>query len=323
MGYDSQIKIKKKMISDVSNLLASNGYKERLMKPSIIPTIKHYCFYEEDDYKYFEGVNFSIHKFDRNYILAGRNSISASDYDVIKHNETLKLISKKLNIEFNTDYGSDALFPITKNPKRGLVNGIYFPYWHVSNQLNQLEHFCSSIPKQTNREKNIQKLFGSVFQSEIYGANICVNHLVTIMEMYFRNTFIVLLENLNLSQQKIMERKISIRGYLLNQYRNGLISWAEAIANSCSFQNIDSICRNYYLINSNIDLKSLYRLNGKNTYYKKLDRIFTQRHLNIHELKQNENYNYNDFLTDCKIIENVIKKFYRYLCNVYNVKPQE
>ena len=77
------------------------------------------------------------------------------------------------------------------------------------------------------------------------------------------------------------------------------------------------------MINSNIDLKHLYKSNGKNTYYKKLDRIFTQRHLNVHELIQNEKYDYSNFLVDYKIVEKSIRNFYRYLCTIYNIKPQE
>lgn len=319
MGYDSSIKIKKKMIKDIANTLNEMGYLEKRIKKNIIPYIKYFKFYKEDNYKYFEGVSFSISKIDNEYYLSGRNSIYASDYDIIQHNNTLKYIAKKYNLVFCTDYGDNTIFPVSKKPNEGMINGLYFPYWRINNQLSELRYFSNSIPKQTEQEKELQKFLGNVFQGEIYGSNICVIHLVTIMELFFKHIFTVLIE-LSLTEKQITNI-FKLRYPYNDKYQKGEISLADAVANSCSFQNIESICKNFRRINKNIDLRSLYSL--KSRYYSELDRIFRQRHENVHLLIEKENYNYDKFMNDCLIVEKVTKKCYRYLCKIYKVKYLE
>ena len=96
------------------------------------------------------------------------------------------------------------------------------------------------------------------------------------------------------------------------------ISLSEAVANSCSFQNIESICRNFKKIDNNIDLKKLYSLRSR--YYSELDRIFKQRHENVHLLIEDELYNYDKFIKDYSLVEKAMQKCYRYLCKLYKVK---
>ena len=94
-------------------------------------------------------------------------------------------------------------------------------------------------------------------QREIYGNNLCIIHLVTIMELYFKCTFITLLKVLY-SDQDILS-KFKIYSYNKNLYNNGKISLYEAVANSRSFQNIKNICNNFKEINSKIDLENVYK----------------------------------------------------------------
>ena len=316
MGYDSSIKIKKKMIKDVSDSLIEIGYLEKKVRKSITPCINFFRFYKDDNYKFFEGVSFSISKIDNEYYLCGRNSIYASDYDIIEHNKTIKYITQKYNLSFETDYGKNTLFPNSKKPTEGLINGLYFAYWKINNQLSQLRYFSDSIRKQTEQEKELQKFFGNIFQGEIYGSNICIIHLVTIMELFFKNLFTVLI-SLNLTEEQI-NNLFNLRYPYKEKYENNEISLIEAVANSCSFQNIESICRNFKKIDNNIDLKKLYSLRSR--YYSELDRIFKQRHENVHLLIEDEHYNYDKFIKDYSLVEKAMQKCYRYLCKLYKVK---
>lgn len=317
MGYDSEIKIKKRMIKDIANTFIDLGYKELNKKNTILPSIKQFSFYEDDNYKYFEGVLFAIYKTDNGYILAGRNSCFASDYDIIMHNRTLENISNKYNLVFSTDCGDCKLFVESRNPKEGMINGIYFPYWNVSNQLNMLKYFCDSIPKQTKQEKDMQKILGSVFQREIYGSNICIIHLVTILEMYFKNTFINIIK-LTLSEEDI-KKKFKLNSYSNRKYKSGEFSIYEAAANSCSFQNIESICKTFN--NLDIDLETLFK--NRRRYYEKLDLIFQHRHDSVHLLMTEAKYNYDKFLADSLTVERVINLTYRSLCKKCKVVCQK
>ena len=319
MGYDSTINIKKKNIKEISEILIGMGFEIIKTKKSKRLHLKDYKFYLDDNYKYFEGVNYYIVKVDRKYYLGGRNSIYCSDYDLIMHNNVLKKISKKYNVSFDTDEGENMYFKVRSKPYCGLVNGLYFVYWRVHNQIEELRYFQSSIPLQTESEKNIQFFFGPIMQREIYGNNLCVIHLVTIMELYFKFTFIVLLKILY--SNKCILKKFKINSYYKKLYNNKKISIYEAVANSSSFQNIKSICKNFKKIDSNIDLEKVYR-KMKGDYYKKLDNIFVQRHNNVHLLSENENYRYNEFIEDAKIVERAIKQCYIYLCKFYKVKKQ-
>ena len=319
MGYDSSINIKKKNIKEISSILNGMGFEIIKTKKSNKLYLEDYKFYLDDNYKYFEGVRFYIVKVDGKYYLGGRNSIYCSDYDLIMHNNVLKKISKRYNISFETDEGENKYFKIRRKPYYGLVNGLYFTYWKVYNQVQELRFFQSSIPMQTESEKNIQELFGACMQREIYGNNLCIIHLVTIMELYFKYTFITLLKVLY-SEQYILS-KFKINKYNRNLYNNGKISLYEAVANSYSFQNIKNICDNFKKINSGIDLENVYK-KMKGNYYKKLDNIFVQRHNNVHRLFGNENYKHNEFTKDAKIVEKSIEQCYIYLCKFYKVKKQ-
>lgn len=316
MGYDSTIKIKRNTISKISNTLIELGYEKIKNKSILDSSTKLFKFYSDDNFKYFEGVLFSISKVNNNYYLSGRNSIYASEYDLIKHNNTIKSIIEKFDLEFCTDEGENSFFPVSKHPSEGITNGLFFIYWRVSNQLESLKYFLSSVPKQTHQEKTIQQLFGNVFQREIYGSNICIIHLVTIMELFYRQIFRVLLQ-FDLTDEEISTR-FKLRFPYNEEFEKGQMSLIDAAANSCSFQNIESICRNFNKLNPNINLQNLY--SSRSRYYDELSRIFKQRHENVHLLLENDKYSFNKFMGDSLIVEKAIKKCYRYLCKVYRIK---
>lgn len=323
MGYDSRIDIVFSEIPYVESLLQKNGFKK------IVDRVDRYQLatyrkYIDDQCKFKEGTLFCIYKSKNTYSVCGRNWASCSSFDLKLHNDTLSYLSSQLKRDFYTDEGTNLLFetgPLTY----GVENALGFPFGFIHNQIEDILYFLSRISPLSESQIALNKVFGgnTFFNQESFSVNLLSIYTISILETYFKTTFINILKCLTPSVVSKIESKTNIPKYAQEQYSRGLIDNEQKIAEGYSFQNIKSIIKTYKN-RFGVDLTPVFI---KKTYLKKsvleiVDEMFSIRHNNVHHL----HYAYlteDAFIKRLTIIVKTLNETYRFLCKHYSVKRIE
>jgi hypothetical protein len=114
-------------------------------------------------------------------------------------------------------------------------------------------------------------------------ANMLVPFLVSVLEEYFRSTYIALLKYS--AKKESITGNARIAGDELVSVSRGELSLEEAVAKTKSFQDIKRICQSFREIDSDLDIGGLLKKpyhRRKESIYETLERIISQRHKVIH-----------------------------------------
>jgi hypothetical protein len=156
----------------------------------------------------------------------------------------------------------------------------------------------------------------------MFNANVYSTYLCSLIEEYFRATYIALLKYSD-RKEKILNVKFS--PYDMVEISNGERTVEEVFASTLSFQNIQKICSNFHYLDNKIDigqeLKKPYH-NRKKNLYDQIDDILERRHKLIHRLEIDDKYLSSNLQKDIQDVAVVIKKVYIYICTRYGWEPQ-
>lgn len=313
MGNDANIHINKKNFSksDVYELLKILGYKRQK---------GGYRFYIDDNYKYYCPVNiWKAEETKNEYIYSIRTQIWANGYDIQKMNHTLRCFKKYCKAWFDTDEGKNRYFK-EGNLIEKAEAGCYYAVDKLFNHFSELENYSKRYPEDDISLKHLTKM-GLITPNSL-NANVYVTYLCSIIEEYFRSTYIALLKYSN-KKEKIMNSKLS--PYDLSAISNGSESIEEAYAKILSFQNISKICSSFHSLNNKIDingvLKKPYR-GRKKSLYSTINDILEHRHGIVHRLDFDIKYHSNDLLKDIGDTKVSIIRVYNHICDIYGWEKQ-
>lgn len=315
MGYDASIYIQKNnaTLSDVDRLLKLLGYTKYNGA---------YRFFIDDDYKYYCPIwARKNNKSNKEYVIDVRTQIWASSYDLKKINETLYCFKKYLKATFYTDVGKNRYFEEAELLDKAEA-GCYYAADRLFNHFSDLKRAIAIFPKDSEAEKAISKI--GVISANSINANVYTAYLCSIVEEYFRTTYIALLKYSN-KKEKIMSSN-KLFEHDLRMVLNGEESIEEAYARTLSFQNIEKICDNFRKLDQKLDIskplkKSYHR--RKESLYESVNRMLEHRHGIIHRLDFNNNYYSNNLSKDINDTIKIIKRVYNYLCEKYNWEKQD
>lgn len=314
MGYDASVCIKKKYTkSAIEKILLLMGYEKR---GEIF-----YCG-NDDEYKLFTGVTVWLsNENEQERIYRVRTSIFALGYDLKKMNETLRSLKQYCDASFKSDYGKNRYFP-EDNLIKGAESGCYFAVEKLFNNFSSFRHALSKYPADLEADKSVYEMYGVPMPS-VFNANVYSTYLCSLIEEYFRATYIALLKYSD-RKEKILNVKFS--PYDITDISNGKKTVEEAFANTLSFQNIHKICSNFHALDNKLDigkaLKEPYHKRKRNLY-EQVDNILERRHSLIHHLELDANYSTENLQKDIDDITVAIKRVYRYLCQYYGWEEQE
>lgn len=205
---------------------------------------------------------------------------------------------------------------------KGAESGCHFAAERLFNNFSHLERALSKYPDDNETDKAAYEMYG-MLTSSVFNANVYSTYLCSLIEEYFKATYIALLKYSN-RKEKILNVKFS--PYDMEDISVGKKTVEEVFASTLSFQNIHKICSNFHALDNKLDigktLKEPYHKRKKNLY-EQINDILERRHGLIHHLELDTAYNTKSLQKDIKDITNVIKRVYRYLCIYYNWEEQE
>lgn len=314
MGYDAYVHIKKKYSkSSIENLLRMMDYEKKGQY--------FYCG-NDDEYKLFTGVSIWLSDEDNEeWIYRIRSQIFAVGYDLKKMNDTIRGLKQYCDATFKSDEGKNRYFKEDILIK-GAQSGCYFATENLFNNFSLLRHALSKYPDDNEAEKSMYELSGFP-TTNVFNANIYLTYLCSLIEEYFRTTYIALLKY---SERKDKILNVKFSPYDMVEISNGKKTVEEVFASTLSFQNINKICSNFHILDNNLDigkvLKKPYH-NRKKNLYEQMNDILERRHGLIHRLEIDNSYSSEYLKRDIQDVTVAFKRVYSYICKHYNWLEQE
>lgn len=306
MGNDAYVHIDKKnhSVKSIENLLFMLDFEKRN---------DFYYFGNDEEYKYFSGV--CVWKCDENtdeLIYRVRTQIFASGYDIKKQNDTIRAFKKYCNAWFVGDMGKNRYFKVEKLVK-GAESGCCFAIKKLDNNFSLLLYSLSKYP--LDNEGEIQMSSWGIPTPSVFNANVYLAYLCSLMEDFFRSTYVALLKYSE-NKEKII-KNVKLSPFDLIDISNGNKSLEEALARTLSFQNIEKINSNFMAIDKKYDLgrvlKKPYK-NRKESLYEQINRLFECRHAMIHKTEINIDYGTESLKKDITDIKVAFKRAYEFIC---------
>lgn len=315
MGRDSFVYIKKGNTRiAVGDQLLLLGYKKYG---------QHYYCGNDWDYKHQSGV--SAWFIDREEadeyaaVLWVRTQSYANAYDVNFQNLTLRHLKKYFYTYFDSDMGKNRYFKVEGDiTKKGAENGCLFAIDNLGNKFGELIYALSKYPKDSDSEK--QMMTYGIASPYVFNANVYLAYLCSIIEQYYKQTFIALLKFAD-NKESILKGGNKLSAYDLSEISDGKMSVEEAYANTLSFQNIWKISSNFRSINPKLDISSVLKKpyhNRKETLLSAMNRILELRHGLIHRMDIDLTYSSEKLLKDINDVKVSLRRTYSYICKTFN-----
>ena len=308
MGYDA-----------VNHLPAS------LSKRKLIEHIKllgfqgkgsHYFFFEDDEYKYLYGVLLSIVTRNNEVLVYTRTPIHCSEHDLKYQNYVIKQIKQYFGGYFLSDCGKNRYFPENAEKTTAPERGCYAAHFRLFNIFSGINNLLSNYSEDENVVEMFES-FGTPSGTTLL-SNISTTYLSSVIENYFRQLYIVLLQYSDKKEKVIAGAKVN--NYDLFQVSEKRLSVEEAVALSKSFQNIHKIHSYFSEIDKRIDIYGILSKpyhGRKETLYETIDRVLEHRHSLVHRMNIDINYKKADILRDVASVEVALTKVYHHICSVY------
>ena len=134
-----------------------------------------------------------------------RTQAFASGYDIKKQNDTIRYLKKYCQAYFESDIGKNRYFDIDRLVK-GAESGCYFAIQNLDNHFSLLCHSLRKYPNDVEAEKSMVE-FGIPTPSS-FNANVYLSYLCSLIEEFFRATYIALLKLITKEEKVYMNKWI-------------------------------------------------------------------------------------------------------------------
>jgi hypothetical protein len=240
------------------------------------------------------------------------------------HNYTIKQLKNRFGGYFATDNGKNKYLK-NENPYiQKEEAGCYQAYGRFFGNLHRASYTINTwISAKTDVDWASKKIgeidFIDSTNPLVLTVNMAIPFIVSIIEDYFRSTYLALLKYSQKKELIIRDSRLQMEDIVL--VTKGEITVEDAIARSRSFQNIKRIDQSFRDLDKKIDLNGI--LNRPYPKYKKpiyntFDDLISKRHGIIHRAEFVLNYSPKKLLKDMQIVEIGVKEFYKALIEINN-----
>ena len=286
----------------------------------------HYHWFEKKDYLSKTGVEITIFKVTEdhkkyargNWALHLRNTYSATWHDVNMLNHILRTAKQKFGGDIYGDYGKNRYAPLWEDRSNAMSRGIA---WVCEMTHHNISAVTFSLPKEIiNHKKNYGEL-ELVLKSHdpsrvIY--NGLIPFLVSILEFYFKNIFIIGLKYDSSANLKIANHSQKVS--FIDLQNN--VDSEELIAESYTFQNMRQAKKafNEWL---DIDIEAIISTNtSNNDLWNKLESLIKYRHEIVHHLGVDTQLSRDNFIEQSKVVTDILETLVAHFSKKYEIEVE-
>jgi len=322
MSYESISKLPPTTkILDVMDLLELLDFR-RVPRPQFRPKgeIAQYYWFQEAEYRSYSGVFLSLIKeIDRQVVVYTRTLASRSYYDLKQQNRTIRSLKRHFRGIFETDFGKERYFQIEGNPPIPAQAGCHLAFQRFGESLIRADIYLTSRNFPHEQWKITGKFeFMDRINPRLLSNNLMLPYLISIMEDYFKSTFIALLKYSNRKESFLKGTRLSSEHLL--KISSGDSSIEEAIAETLPFQKISAICQHFKGLDPDLDLAGVLRKpyrKRKKSLFESLEELVFQRHRFIHRGIMDTSFDDRDVRMSLNDLETSVIRCYQCITGIY------
>lgn len=226
------------------------------------------------------------------------------------YNYTLKQLKIRFGGYFVSKKGKGKYVPFDGINREQDESGCYIAFTESLRQLEDIALMLKcfniwDVPGENTDIGSANTLF-----------NMCLVHILSVIESYFKNTYVALL-TFSTKKGEILKSG-QIRNFDLTEIANGGLRVEKAFANGLNFQNAENIYKNFDSLEVTLGIrKKLEQKYGrrKESFHDFIKRISFSRHRYVHHLEKYTFYGLNDLKKDIKFCELMIREIYKNIAN--------
>lgn len=271
-----------KRLKEVIHLLGYRSVKNDLKMPE---SVGCYFWHDPSDYKSWAGVELDIYLDEGVLKLGTRTRISRSFWDLTHQNKTIKLVRDLFGGSFVTDVGKNRYLRPDRPPPSPVSSGCYLARWRFHNAMLKARLYlsCRGFESDIARDAPSALPLLDEMNPRLLSNNLIVPFIVAVWEEYYRATFSAVLCYAN--KREVVLKKARLGHAQLEQIaaENKI---ERAIADCFSFQRPSSICENFRMIDSKLDLAGAMRKpykKRKASLYEIIETLVEKRNAFVHE----------------------------------------
>jgi hypothetical protein len=299
---------------DVEEFLTILGYERIERNLFSVKNATPFLYYRDEDYKYITGVLAEVFLGDDGVLeIHTRTSIWCSRYDLDFQNFTIKHLKKRFGGYFISDLGRNRYLKCEGSYLQKAEAGCHQAYYRFCDNVETVQLLLRSAE---DLGKGFPSIRGmpelNIANPQTLLANMLVPFLVSVLEEYFRSTYIALLKYS--AKRESITANARIGGDELVSVSRGELSFEEAVARTKSFQDIKRICQSFREIDSDLDIGGLLKKpyhRRKESIYETLERVISQRHKFIHMANIDPSYMQNQAKKDIRAVAIGIGRVYQ------------
>ena len=306
-------------IKDVSEFLELIKYM-RIARPKSRDKneIARYYFFEETDYKSWSGVSLSIYKKDENLTVFTHTPVGRSFFDLEHQNYTVRILKKFFGGTFITDEGKERYMQNIGKPPTPPQAGCHLAYHRFGINILKAYHYFDSRNFPNDQSEKTGILDIDEMNPRLLSNNLLIPFLISILEDYFKSTYVVLLKYSDKKEGVIKNSRIPPNGLI--KIASNTATVEETIAESLSFQNITSICQNFKNLDSKLEIAGILRKpyrKRKISLFESLEEFVGRRHKFIHQAEMDVSFQDSDVKKSLDDFEEAVTRSYKYICDYY------
>lgn len=313
MGHDSENIFPKVSLQKIEEFLALIGAKKSAPN--------YYYYFQDEDYRNYQVIGITIdNAYPKVSKIYTRTTVFCSEWDIEAQNKIIRSLKERFGGNFSTNQGKNRYFRLNGENREKDEAGCYLAYESFLQILHSLDYYTYLL-----QEGLADKVLVNKFAIEQLGrhhplaisAAMAIPFLISILERYFRDTYIALLRY---RADERAFRKTSIHKSLNRQIAIKEISAYEAIAQGISFQNMNSITTAFADIDSRLNMRVILKEKYKKSlvsHFDYLQDLLNHRHQVIHHAALKPGYLISDLKADSKRVALAVKKLYFHLIKLY------
>lgn len=285
-----------------------------------IGVVEEYYWFDEKEYRSWTGVELSIYMQDESICVETKTPIGRSFYDLTHQNKTIRLLKRVFGGWSQTDEGKGRFLRPRSGPPHPSESGTRLAYHRFGLNLITANTFFRSREFGKKQVPGKHQLWLDATSNPwIVANNLLVPFVVSIIEDYFRSSYVALL-----SHSEKRSGVVRAARYFPDQMvaiAEARKTVEEAIAEAQSFQNLGSVCQAIKSLDSRVDLAGALRKpyrRRKKTLYESLEALIEMRHPIVHRAQIFPSLDDEKMQLILSDVEISIVRCYRHLTQVRN-----
>lgn len=325
MSYESDNKLPRTTrIHDVLEFLELLGFQRfHRQRPRFEGELAQYYWFDQTDYRSYSGIELSLSKdSDGQFVVGMCSPASRSYYDIKQQNRAIRSLKRHFGGTFVTDAGKGRYFHPEGGPPTPAQAGCHLAFQNFGAMLVKVDFYLMNREFSDKQWKYTGKpAFLASMNPRILSNNLLLPYLVSVLEDYFKSTFVPLLRYSDRKEAFLRGTRLSSEHLL--KLSCGESSVEEVIAETLSFQRLSAICHHFKELEPKLDLAAVLRKpyrKRKKSLFETLEELVLRRHAFVHGGKIDTSFDDPDVKRALDDLEASVVRCYRRITDYYGWK---